>query len=106
MSTTLRSKNITISGKRTSFRLEPEIWEALEDICQREEANIHELCTWVMSFRPRDNNTSAIRAFVVNYLRLQTNPADFDAIEHGDNCPCGQIGIGQTLCTVLQSTPA
>jgi predicted DNA-binding ribbon-helix-helix protein len=66
----LISRNVTIAGRRTSLRLEKEMWEALADIASREGMTIHELCTLIEGVRGRSSRTSAVRAFVVAYLRL------------------------------------
>lgn len=71
MSKSLISRNIVIDGQRTSFRLEPEMWSALEYICQQEKISLHTLCSWINKYRPRPNRTSAIRAFIVSYLYAQ-----------------------------------
>jgi len=69
MKTTLISKNVVINGFRTSLRLEQEIWEALEEICDRERLTLNELCSFVDTHHSDLNRTSAIRTFVVAYLR-------------------------------------
>jgi predicted DNA-binding ribbon-helix-helix protein len=71
MSPSLISRNVVVSGQRTSFRLEPEMWSALDLICKQEQTDIHSLCTWISTYKPRSNRTSAIRAFIVSYLRDQ-----------------------------------
>lgn len=65
-------RNVTVHGRRTSMRLEPELWEALEGIAARNGATLHQVCTAVESGR-RDgqSRTSAVRAFIVRNLRLQ-----------------------------------
>ena len=62
------SKNVTISGRRTSLRLEPAIWDAVEDICEKEGLTIHELITLIDHRRNETSRTSAVRTFVVTYL--------------------------------------
>src|SRR5437763_1428708 len=44
---TLVLGNVVVAGHRTSVRLEPAIWEALEDIVQREAKNLNELVTQI-----------------------------------------------------------
>jgi predicted DNA-binding ribbon-helix-helix protein len=65
----LISRNVTIGARRTSLRLEREIWEALEDICQREKVSLNEMCCTIDQYRHNSNRTSAIRAFIVTYFR-------------------------------------
>jgi predicted DNA-binding ribbon-helix-helix protein len=68
--TTLVSRNITVMGKRTSVRLEPEMWLALKEISARECCSIHDICTLVkVRKNPRSSLTAAIRVFLMLYFR-------------------------------------
>ncbi|SCA57937.1 hypothetical protein MTBPR1_70209 [Candidatus Terasakiella magnetica] len=100
MTLSLVSRNVVISGQRTSFRLEPEMWSALDHICEEEHTNLHTLCTWISDYKPRSNRTSAIRAFIVAYLRAQLDGKK--SSQHGPNCPCHkQDDMSEELCTIL-----
>ena len=70
---TLVSRNITVNGKRTSVRLEPEMWRALKEISTRENCSVHELCS-LISFRKnrRTSLTAAIPVFLLIYFRAAT----------------------------------
>lgn len=70
MRNALVTKNVTIGDKRTSLRLEEDLWEALESICEREHVTIHQLCTLVERYRHSSSRTSAVRAFTVSYWRM------------------------------------
>ncbi len=62
--------NLTVCGRRTSIRLEPELWEALHDIAAREGTSVHALATLVASSKPTPASlTSAIRVQVLSYYR-------------------------------------
>ncbi len=63
-------KNATINGHRTSLRLEQVIWDTVDDICLREGLTVHQLFTWIDNHRYGDSRTSAVRSFVVDYLRV------------------------------------
>ncbi|MDA0305830.1 MAG: ribbon-helix-helix domain-containing protein [Proteobacteria bacterium] len=63
------SKNVMINGQRTSLRLEQEIWGAVDDTCQREDLTVHQLFTLIDAHRHGVSRTSAVRSFVVGYLR-------------------------------------
>ncbi|MBZ0325899.1 MAG: ribbon-helix-helix domain-containing protein, partial [Alphaproteobacteria bacterium] len=69
MSSRLVNRNVTVSGHRTSMRLEPELWEALTEIARREERTVNEICTEVDRRRGESTLTSAIRVFIVTYFR-------------------------------------
>lgn len=67
---TLVSKNVTVLGRRTSIRLEPEMWQALVDIASREKCSIHDICSLVCMRRTRNSSlTAAIRVFIMLYYR-------------------------------------
>ena len=57
------------SGNPTSMRLEPEIWEALFEICRREKIAMNDLFRKVDGARGNNRRTSAIRVFAFNYFR-------------------------------------
>ena len=44
---TMIARNVTVAGRRTSLRLEPEMWDALVEIGARESLSLHQLCTEV-----------------------------------------------------------
>lgn len=69
MASSLVSRNVTIGGRRTSVRLEPEMWRALEDICHREAISINAYCTAVSRKRRRSSFTSTLRAEIVTYFQ-------------------------------------
>ena len=65
----LVSRNVRIDGHRTSVRLEPDMWEALREICGREEVSIGEICSEVNRSRDTAGFTSSVRVFILNYYR-------------------------------------
>jgi len=69
MTSSLVSRNVTVGQKRTSVRLEPEMWRALEDLCQREAISINAFCTEVARKGRRSSFTSALRAEIVTYFQ-------------------------------------
>ncbi len=67
---TLINRNIMVSGRRTSVRLEPEMWTALLDIARRENQTIHAIATMVGERKkPETSLTAAIRVFCLAYYR-------------------------------------
>jgi predicted DNA-binding ribbon-helix-helix protein len=66
----LISKNVRISGRRTSVRLEPEMWEALDEVAATQGCTVHDLCSAVSELRhPEASFTGALRVFVMEYFR-------------------------------------
>lgn len=69
MPSRLVNRNVTVSGHRTSMRLEPELWDALAEIAAREGRTVNEICTEVDGRRRESTLTGAIRVFIVTYFR-------------------------------------
>lgn len=81
----LVSKNITIFDRRTSVRLEPQMWNALNDIAAREECSVHEICSLIdISKRDETSLTAAIRVFLMLYYRAATTEQGHHRAGHGD----------------------
>lgn len=82
---TLVSRNITVSGHRTSVRLEPEMWSALRDITRREGCGIHDLCSLIHARKnPRTSLTAAIRVFLMLYYRAASTEEGHARAGHGN----------------------
>ena len=70
VSGSLLSKNIRIHKHRTSVRLEPEMWSALNEIAALEGCSIHDLCGTVHDLKePAASFTAALRVFMMEYYR-------------------------------------
>lgn len=65
-------RNARIDGRRTSLRMEPILWEALEDISQREEMSVNELLEQIDQRRDGAGLTSSVRAFIISYYYAAT----------------------------------
>ncbi len=79
----LVNRNVTIGRRRTSLRLEPAMWDALEEICRREAMNQHESCERIDERRRASSLTAAIRVFIVNYFRAAATEEGHASIGHG-----------------------
>jgi predicted DNA-binding ribbon-helix-helix protein len=83
--TSLVSRNITIMGRRTSVRLEPEMWLALREISARECCSIHDICTLVsIRKNPRSSLTASIRVFLMLYFRASSTEDGHVKAGHGN----------------------
>ena len=71
----LVTRNVNVGGRRTSVRLEPDLWEALREIAAREHRSLHEICTDIDRTRGGTRLTSAMRIYIVNYFRSAANPS-------------------------------
>ncbi|MEX2450236.1 MAG: ribbon-helix-helix domain-containing protein [Rhodospirillales bacterium] len=83
MNSTLISRNVTIRGRRTSLRLERQIWNALDEICQRERITLHELCMYIESQRRKASRTSAVRTFALMYFHAAATEQGHIRAGHG-----------------------
>lgn len=68
-SSILESRNVTVGNRRTSMRLEPQMWDALESISRLEGMTINNLCAQIDLRRRKAGLTSATRVFIVSYFR-------------------------------------
>lgn len=76
MASTLMVRNVTVNGHRTSIKLEPDMWEALEEICDREGFSLSEICSRLDRRRRQSSLTAAVRVFIVGYYRALARVAD------------------------------
>ncbi|HEY9163889.1 MAG TPA: ribbon-helix-helix domain-containing protein [Magnetovibrio sp.] len=79
----LQSRNVTVDGHRTSLRLEQDVWDALEEVCLRENMNVHQLCTHIELRRVGSSRTAAVRAFVLSYFREAASDTGHVRAGHG-----------------------
>ncbi len=64
----LVTRNILINGRRTSIRLEPELWDALAIIAKRHGAQINSICTEIATTYSDSSFTSAVRIYIFRHL--------------------------------------
>jgi predicted DNA-binding ribbon-helix-helix protein len=78
-------KNITVMGRRTSIRLEPEMWRELKDVADREDCSIHDICTLISIRKNKKTSlTAAIRVFLMLYYRAAATEQGHVKAGHGD----------------------
>ncbi len=80
---TLVNRNVFVGHRRTSLRLEPAMWDALEEICRREDVSLHELCSMINERRRASSLTAAIRVFLLNYFRAAATEEGHARLGHG-----------------------
>jgi|BEDMetMinimDraft_2_1075160.scaffolds.fasta_scaffold00967_7 predicted DNA-binding ribbon-helix-helix protein len=76
-------RTIAAPHGRTSMRLEPEFWDALAEICQRENVTLGVLLRRIEQRRHHGSRTSAVRVFVLLYFRAAATEAGHRAARHG-----------------------
>ena len=79
----LVNRNVTALRGRTSMRLEPELWDALEEIAQREGRSIGEIVKHIEARGHPGGRTSAVRVHVLTYFRQAATETGHQAAGHG-----------------------
>ncbi len=79
----LVNRNVVAERGRTSMRLEPELWEALSEICEREGHDMSTLVRQVESAGHAGGRTSAIRVYILNYYRTAATEIGHAGAGHG-----------------------
>jgi predicted DNA-binding ribbon-helix-helix protein len=83
----LVNRNIVARRGRTSMRLEPELWAALEEICRRETRSLAGLVQEIEEAGHPGGRTSAVRVHVVAYFRRAATEDGHAAAGHGAAAP-------------------
>jgi predicted DNA-binding ribbon-helix-helix protein len=65
------------------MRLEPELWEALAEICARERQDINHLVRQIEAVGHSGGRTSAVRVFVLQYFRAAATDTGHEIAGHG-----------------------
>jgi len=79
-------RSIGISGRRTTVRLEDEMWEALKHVAEHEGCSVNALASRIYCQKKSDDNfSSAIRVFLMRYYR--------DAARKAGHAKAGSAGI-------------
>lgn len=76
-------RNVNVGPRRTSIRLEEELWSAVNELCTREGMTVHELCTLLDKVRGESSLTAALRVFLVVYYRLAATDSGHANAGHG-----------------------
>lgn len=95
-SSCLVNRNVTSLRGRTSMRLEPELWDALEEICTRESLSLAEVVKQIERLGHPGGRTSAVRVHVLSYFRRAASETGHRAAGHG--------GLGETNAEWVQPT--
>ena len=91
----LVNRNITAAGGRTSMRLEPEVWDALREICLRESLDLREVIRTVEHGAETGGRTSAVRVHVLKYFRAAATRDGHSLAGHGHHTATGPLlGLG------------
>ena len=93
MTSRLVNRNVTANRGRTSMRLEPELWDALQEICDRERLTMGEVVRRIEKRGHPGGRTSAVRVHVLEYFRRAATEAGHRAAGQG-GMPVVAAGMG------------
>ncbi len=79
----LVNRNIVAGRGRTSMRLEPELWDALLEICRRESIDPGQLVRRVEEQGHAGGRTSAVRVYLLTYFRVAATEDGHAQAGHG-----------------------
>jgi predicted DNA-binding ribbon-helix-helix protein len=102
---TLVNRNIVAERGRTSMRLEPELWDALSEICRREHVSPSELCRRIERAGIPGGRTSAIRVYILRYFRAAATEAGHEAAGHGTRSAPAGNGYGESDAGTMGVAP-
>jgi len=77
-------RSIVIAGHKTSVSLEDAFWTSLKDIADDRNVTLSDLVSSIDTDRQHGNLSSAIRLFVLDHYRAQTNG---HAVENSGQAP-------------------
>jgi predicted DNA-binding ribbon-helix-helix protein len=79
----LVNRNVVAERGRTSMRLEPELWDMLNEICERESQDMSTLVRQIEAAGHVGGRTSAVRVFVANYFHTAATEVGHASAGHG-----------------------
>lgn len=65
-------RNLRVDGRRTTVRLEPAYWAALDEVCAAERISRDRLCDMIFAAAGRKRLTANLRLFLLNYFRVSS----------------------------------
>jgi predicted DNA-binding ribbon-helix-helix protein len=76
-------RNVVVDGHRTSIRLEEAMWDAFNEILEREGISASDLVSAVEHGRKASTLTAAIRVYIMHYFRMAATEAGHRHAGHG-----------------------
>lgn len=63
--------------------MSPPLWDALDEMCDREKLSVHDLCSRIDRKRFGPGLTAALRAYIVEYYRVASTEHGHESAGHG-----------------------
>lgn len=98
MRNALHCRNVHVNGRRTSMRMEPMLWEMVEDVAAREGLDINALLSRIETkVRPQAgtelNLTATVRLFIMEYFRAAATEDGHRQAGHGLGDPLAGVAL-------------
>jgi predicted DNA-binding ribbon-helix-helix protein len=68
-------RNVQLGSQRTSMRMEPDFWQALEAIASMEQKTVNAVVAEIDRKRGRSGLSASVRVFIVKYFRVRARNA-------------------------------
>ena len=79
----LVNRSVWTKAGRTSVRLEPEFWDALDEVCRRERCSRNEVLHRAEEIMTAGGRTSALRVYLFQYFVAAATDVGHEASGHG-----------------------
>ncbi len=79
----LVNRNVVAERGRTSMRLEPELWDMLNEVCEREAQDMSTLVRQIEAAGHVGGRTSAVRVYIANYFKAAATEVGHAGAGHG-----------------------
>ena len=79
----LVGRNVVSDAGRTSMRLEPELWDMLSEICEREAQDMSTLVRQIEAAGHAGGRTSAVRVYIASYFHTAATEVGHASAGHG-----------------------
>lgn len=96
MPSSLINRNVIVHGRRTSVRLEPQMWDALAEIARREGRTIHQICSEAAARRGQSTFAAGLRVYILDYFRAAATNEGHLLAGHGRRFALRSRGLSQS----------
>jgi predicted DNA-binding ribbon-helix-helix protein len=80
--TSSKIRNVVVGGYRTSIRMEPTMWSALQDVARYRGLSVNDLVTWISTNKESGSSlTAAVRVYLVQFYRNELNTVNSTGLD-------------------------
>lgn len=94
----LVARNLHVHGRRTSIKLDPLCWAALQEIEAREFSSLKEICDAAEAWSPcKTSLSSALRLFILDYFMAAATDEGHALARHGKLVKKSYLSLGRPV---------